>query len=403
MHGKAADKVSSQEPKAKRGKANAEFVMVSGSRQPAPQPIFDPGPQYADENRQFGIASSITRSPGGRLWCGWSSGGTGEGRENYVIVVTSDDDGKTWTPPRIVIDSKDAKGGKVRTDHLTVWAAPSGQLWLMWSQYPKGLTGKHSSQWCITSDNPDDEPPKWSTPRKLMDEQNLLTTPTVLRDGAWIFPTGCWKDYGSSRRKNPSRPIISRDGGKTFSLGGPLHGETRNDFDEYMIAEKNNGDLVALNRHKTSFLQCESNDCGQTWTKQELNGIPHTNSRFVFMRLRSGKWLLVKHGSLESVSNALESKHTGNRGRSHLTAFVSADEGKSWTGGLMLDERPCSYPYGYQADDGTVYVSYERNRWDNPEILMARFTEADVLAGKVVSKDTHLRVLVNKATGKPKQ
>jgi hypothetical protein len=56
-----------------------------------------------------------------------------------------------------------------------------------------------------------------------------------------------------------------------------------------------------------------------------------------------------------------------------------------------------SHPIGSQADEGTIYISYERNRWRQPEILLARFTEADVLAGKTVSPRAALRRLVNKA------
>lgn len=331
-----------------------EFVTVAGSKQVVPIVDFAPGPEYGDDQRQFGIASSITRSPGGRLWCGWSSGGKGEGQSNYVIVVSSDDDGATWSAPRIAIDTKDEKGRKIRTDHLTVWTAPSGELWVMWSQYPRGLQGPQSSQWVITSTTPDADKPTWSGPRKLVDEQNLLTTPTVLSDGTWIFPTGNWQ------HKN-SRPIISRDQGQTFVLGGALNGADT-DFDEYMIVERANGHLVSYNRHGRCFLVCESSDQGASWTPEQPNAIPHTNSRFVFMRLRSGKWLLVKHGDMHSVPRTKQSKHQKHAGRQRLMAFVSDDEGETWAGGLMLDERNCSYPFGMQAEDGTIYVSSRSTR-----------------------------------------
>ena len=227
------------------------------------------------------------------------------------------------------------------------------------------------------------------------DEQNLLTTPTVLADGTWMLPTGCWV-----RGKNyPSRPLISRDQGKTFELGGPLHADKDPDFDEYMIVERANGDLVVFNRHESSFLQCKSADGGRTWTRQTPNGIAHTDSRFVFMKLESGHWLLVKHGTLDWVSDHKEPK-SPKTGRSHLMAYLSRDEGETWEGGLMLDERPCSYPFACQGDNGTIYVSYERSRWNQPEILMARFTEEDVLAGEIVSGRAGLRLLVNKAGGR---
>lgn len=370
-----------------------DFVEVAGSRQPVPKVDTHPGARYADENRCFGIASSIARTPGGRLWCGFSSGGAGEGHENYGIVVISDDDGLTWSPPIMALDTDG--DGPIRTDHVTFWAAPDGVLWLLWSQYPEGLQGPHSSQWAMSCTNSDARQRQWSAPFKLVDEQNLLTTPTVLANGTWIFPTGCW----CPGPDHPSRPILSKDGGRHFEPGGPLRAATPPDFDEYMIVERRNGNLVFFNRHEESFLQSESTDGGRTWSEQLPNGIRHVNSRFVFLKLDSGNWLLVKHGALDWVSEAREALFPTNRGRSHLTVFLSQDEGTTWEGGLLLDERDCSYPFGCQADDGTIYVSYERSRWQNPEILVARFTEEDVFAGQPVSARASLRLLANRATG----
>ena len=61
------------------GGAEQPMITVKGQEQPVPQVNFAPGPKYADANRRFGIASSIARAPGGRLWCGFTSGGKGEG------------------------------------------------------------------------------------------------------------------------------------------------------------------------------------------------------------------------------------------------------------------------------------------------------------------------------------
>jgi sialidase-1 len=177
-----------------------EFVDVAGSRQPVPRVDFNPGPSYADNQRCFGIASSIARSPGGRLWCGFTSGGDGEGHGNYGIVVFSDDDGLSWTPPHIVFDTDG--DGPIRTDHVNVWTSPSGVLWILWSQYPEGLGGRHSSLWTITCANPDADDRVWSAPRKLMDEQNLLTPPLCSRTGP-----GCFRpDAGSTTARISSRP-----------------------------------------------------------------------------------------------------------------------------------------------------------------------------------------------------
>jgi hypothetical protein len=43
-----------------------------------------------------------------------------------------------------------------------------------------------------------------------------------------------------------------------------------------------------------------------------------------------------------------------------MTAFVSDDDGATWNGGLLLDERESSYPDGIQAEDGTTSVLWLR-------------------------------------------
>ena len=50
---------------------------------------------------------------------------------------------------------------------------------------------------------------------------------------------------------------------------------------------------------------------------------------------------------------------------------------------LLLDERnEVSYPDAKEADDGFIYVTYDHERVTEREILMARFTEEDIIKGK---------------------
>ena len=80
-----------------------------------------------------------------------------------------------------------------------------------------------------------------------------------------------------------------------------------------------------------------------------MTHIPH--ARFFIRRLASGKLLLVKHDPPDGKT------------RSHLTAYLSDDDGATWEGGLMIDERPgVSYPDGVQAPDGTLYEVSNRPR-----------------------------------------
>ena len=117
--------------------------------------------------------------------------------------------------------------------------------------------------------------------------------------------------------------------------------------------------------------------------------IQHTTSRFFIRRLDSGKLLLVKHGPIHERTE-----------RSRLTAYLSEDDGRTWSGGLMLDERRgVSYPDGVESPDGAIYLIYDYDRTGAKQILMATFAEEDVLRGSGVSDRARFRIVVNRATG----
>jgi hypothetical protein len=145
--------------------------------------------------------------------------------------------------------------------------------------------------------------------------------------------------------------------------------------------------LARVNDGKNGVRQSFSSDGGRTWTEPEHPTFAHPPSRFHVRRLASGRILLIKHGE----------KIDTHQGRSQLTAWLSEDEGKTWCGGLMLDERTgITYPDAIQHPDGSIIATYDRERRPLGEIYMARFREEDILAGKPVSPDTRLKHLIVK-------
>ena len=65
-----------------------------------------------------------------------------------------------------------------------------------------------------------------------------------------------------------------------------------------------------------------------------------------------------------------------------------------------MDERlGVSYPDGTQANNGTIYLIYDYDRYVEREILFSTFTEEDVLAKKPVSDKFRTKQLINKAPG----
>lgn len=354
-----------------------------------------PGPEYADGARIFQGIPGIECAANGRLWALWYAGGPnepGEGPGNYVVLVTSGDGGTTWSPPRVVIDPP----GPVRAYDPCLWHDPQGRLWLFWAQSYNWWDGR-SGVWCIVSENSGDETPRWSAPRRLCNGI-LMNKPTVLTSGEWLLPAAVWAQAANTNSpaahqhnlgaENGANAIVSKDKGATWDFLGQAIVPGRV-FDEHMIVERGDGRLWMLVRARYGIGESFSADRGKTWSPGIQSGIPHVNSRFFIRRLNSGKLLLVAHNPPDKKT------------RSHLIARLSDDDGATWTGGLMIDERAgVSYPDGAQAPDGTIYVIYDFSRTGEKQIFVAIFTEEDISKGEWRSTQARQRVLVNQATGK---
>lgn len=390
-------------------------ILAEASKPVAPN--VNPGPDYADSKRLFQGIPGMERSPGGRLWATWYSGGQGESPLNYTMLATSGNDGGTWEAPVLVVDPP----GHVRAPDPNVWLDPKGRLWLFWTQCHTLHDGQWGV-WAITTDDPEAARPRWSEPRRLADGV-MLNKPTVLSDGEWLFPISLLptKPMMNEKRMLPVflrkylrdlmseedvRRVDERAGAYVFSStdngttiaqkGRAVAPEGCSTHNEHMVAERDDGSLLMLLRTSYGIGKSVSTDRGATWSTVVESGIPHTPSRFFFRRLRSGDLLLVKHGPMKAED---EKGDPIKFSRNNLTAFVSRDGGETWEGGLLLEERGCTYPDGTQAPDGTIRVIYDHGRREEKMICMARFTEEDALAGKPVSGNVKLGALINQATG----
>jgi hypothetical protein len=352
-----------------------------------PQHIGPPATEHAPANRAFQGIPSMAVSPGGRLWVVWYAGVTpAEDNNNYVVLATSGDDGKTWKDV-LVIDPDGP--GPVRAFDPEVWLAPDGSLCIFWAQ-AVGHDGSVSGVWMLETADADSADPSWSAPRRLTDGI-MMCKPLVLSTGEWALPVSTWRKTDGS-----ARMVVSADKGRAWSVRGACHvPEDVRNYDEHMLVERRDGSLWMLVRTKYGIGESISANRGANWSDLKPSAIQHTVSRFFITRLRSGSLLLVKHGPLDQRT-----------GRSHLTAFISTDDGRTWGGGLLLDERnKTSYPDGQQAADGTIHITYDFERTGTRHILFATFREEDALAGKAVSGAVRLRQLVSEGSGgrpKPK-
>ncbi len=347
-----------------------------------PQRVAPPLPEHAVTNRAFQGIPSMAVAPGGRLWANWYAGVTpGEDHNNYVVLSTSGDGGSTWEEI-LVIDPDGA--GTVRSFDPELWVSPDGRLFVFWAQMDRGRRDAQLGVWYIETRQPDEEQPKWTQPRRIGDGV-MMCKPLTLSTGEWVLPISKWREHDNS-----AQMIVSTDQAKTWALRGACNVPVKDrQFDEHMFIERRDGSLWLLVRTNYGIGESVSADRGKTWPDLSPSAIPHTPARFFITRLASGNLLLVKHGPMDTKT-----------GRSHLTAFISNDDGRTWNGGLMLDERRgVSYPDGQQTPDGLIRIIYDYSRTGDRNILMATFRGEDVAAGKDVSGALRLRQLVSKASG----
>ena len=352
-----------------------------------------PLPEFDYPNLDYAMTLGIERTPGGRLWAAWVAGD--DGPKAFMVAATSDDNGDTWSKPRFVINSH-LPNFPVHTSVIVgnFWTDPLGRLWFFFDQTINHYDGRQGL-WASICENPDADEPVWSTPVRLW-HGCVLNKPTVMSNGEWWLPV----EFPAIKPLEPmvgvhdaleplrgANVLVTADQGRTWELRGRVR-FPQPTWDEHMFVELADGRvwmLARVNDGKNGVRQSFSSDGGRTWTKPEHPTFAHPPSRFHVRRLASGRILLIKHGE----------KIDTHQGRSQLTAWLSEDEGKTWRGGLMLDERTgITYPDAIQQPDGAIIATYDRERTPLGEIYMARFREEDILAGKPVSADTRLQHLI---------
>ena len=345
--------------------------------------------KYTTPNRLWQGIPSIEVTKKGRIFMTFYSGGIDEEIGNFSMVTVSDD-GVNFSEP-IAVAVKDDN----RCYDPCLWIDPLGRLWFTWAESPFPFRA------CgVICYDPDADELEWGEPFEIGREV-MMNKPTVLSTGEWLFPIAVWdipiKAKGitdfSSETDRRAFAYKSVDNGKTFEKIGGVD-MPRRSFDEHMILELNDGRLAMYVRTNYGIGVSYSYDRGKTWTKGENSGYGGPCSRFHIRRLKSGRILLVNHYNFQ--------------GRNNLTAMLSEDDGKTWKYKLLLDGRnSVSYPDATEAEDGYIYIAYDRERGCNKhslkqtyadarEILYAKITEQDIIAGRVESAEGRLACVTSK-------
>ena len=346
--------------------------------------------KYSTPYRVWQGIPAIEVTVGGRIYSAFYSGGTKEGLNNFSFVVMSDDGGESFSEP-IIVAFKEGH----RCYDPCLWIDTLGRLWFIFALAP------HHAVYATVCDSPDAEKPVFGELFKI-GEEVMMNKPTVLSSGEWLFPIAVWRNdhlnvpenFVSDKEGDDRRAFayVTRDGGKSFERLGGAAAEMRT-YDEHMLLELSDGRIAMYIRTSYGIAVCYSSDKGKTFSEPRDSHLGGPNTRFFISRLKSGRVLLINH--------------YGYTGRSHITAMLSEDDGKSFPYKLLLDDRQnVSYPDAKEAEDGFIYITYDRERGvlkssldevyeSAREILYAKITEEDIIRGEIGEK-SRLRAIISK-------
>jgi len=171
-----------------------------------------------------GVPAIAVSPKNGRLWATWFGGPTDcEDSNNYVILATRADKGKTWK--QVLVCDPDG-AGPLRAFDPQVWVAPDGKLRWTWAERRVPIRdGENYRNSClhwvglqrrllsVTLDAENEPTAPYPEPMRIATGV-MLGKPLVRSDSAWLYPISEWFD------DLIGHVYVTQDQGKTFELLG---------------------------------------------------------------------------------------------------------------------------------------------------------------------------------------
>jgi Neuraminidase (sialidase) len=312
------------------------------------------------------------------------------GREAHVCpfgrveMITSDDDGATWTWPRTLLDGpiddrdsgclETAKGSLLVTTFTSLayepalakanqdkkWEAEKLARWnAVNDRLPPEARKKDLGVWMIRST---DGGVTWSERYDAL--VNSPHGPIQLADGRLLYA-------GKDLWRPGERVGVceSTDDGQTWRWLAditPRDGDKHTEYHELHAVETDDGRIVVQVRNHNAnnsreTLQCESKDGGKTWTKPAAIGVWGLPSHL--LKLRDGR-LLMSYGHRRAP--------LGNQAR------VSSDHGRTWSEPIVISgdgiTGDLGYPSTVELADGTLLTVWYEVMKGSPASILRQAT-----------------------------
>ncbi len=364
--------------------------------------------------RIFQGCPQIEISEGGRLWATWFGSNVQAERapfheDQFSVISTSADDGKTWKEV-FVFDPSELLG-RGASDPL-LWKDPKGNIRFIGLRNIdfKGQDEFATSAWEFTMLDPENEHTAWSAPRLLGNKNMSVMKPLIFPDGTILRSMD---DFTLVRKRDKVRIRFLKEdvnGRPIFVSELPVDNDAS--FAEQMPFIRKDGSLFTFYRARNGQKFAESDDGGETWKLGGYYPMQFSiNTKCILKRLPSGRVLLVANDvQMKEESGKRIYCYTDENGkerelekhktaRTRMTAYLSDDDANTFTHKMLLcDEGQISYPSATLGKDGAIYIVYDQGRGviGQHTIFLSKITEADILAGKLVKRESFLNNIVSR-------
>ena len=339
--------------------------LLGVAKPPPEQPVFISG---TEGYPRFRIPASVVTTNGTLL--AFCEGRTGGDSGNIDIVLKrSTDGGKTWGPLQVVWND----GGNTCGNPAPVVDHETGEIWLLltWNlgtDHEKTImagTSKEVRHVYVTHSR--DDGLTWAKPERISDTTrqphwrwyatgpvNGIQLTRGAHRGRLLIPAN-HSDHSQGGHPYRSHVIYSDDHGKNWKLGGIEEDRTN----ESSVAELSDGSVLHAMRSyhgKNRRAMAVSRDGGSSWGKVYLD--PALETPVCQASLLRYSW--PENAAKGAKSRLLFSSPAGSS-RTHMTVWLSYDEGKTWPVRKLVYAGGSAYSNLLALPDGRIGLLYEKD------------------------------------------
>ncbi len=266
-----------------------------------------------------------------------------------------------------------------RASDAVLWRGAQGEIRLFYTQ-----DGFLMSRVCM---QPDVDSRQWGA-ASVITRGHCCSPPVFLRNGALALSAYLEED------DSPGILVSMDRGSSWFTQPGRIHLEEKIHCRRPCpVLMPHRSGALSIYNGATGYQwkwRSVSRDFGRSWSLPQRY-IYSPDQPLSMCVLRSGKWLLAKNGYLDQMLFYMPDK---------LVAYLSEDEGNTWFGNLVIDERmDCSSPCVTDAGDGSLYIAYAYHPFmaGKSEVYLARTSEIEInqAAAEEIAKVEDRRLILS--------